>query len=349
MNDRLKSLSVHCLNVIMSFCEFAHFDFVNVVMQFCNRVDVGEDGQSQRSSQREMDRDRLRIDAFISIVGHLLTAKIKFPRTKQQPLLPNQTLMQPNRFKTALIRFLGHFSVQLDAKSVSPTRLNRVYKNDKQRSNKISKLFLDALYEIKSKICSNPSRDCTSTHSTASTVDIDTTAIPPQTALNPLNPTNSANALPAAMAMFAVPLADGASSLTVNSLSNISNLSVNPPITAPITVAHPMTSNHKLPPNLSSLRPLSMNSLSNGQNVRVHQQNGLQSTDLSVNPLYSVTVPFGSGELIEYQFLSFNPLLLRQRRYGSEREPVAYTQPMAECSFAFQSTQNVIPSIPMSK
>merc|ERR1719242_2389943 len=114
------------------------------VLNFCNGVCGPNIGNPQR------------IDVFVEILLNVLTAKIKFPRTKQQPLIPNQTLMQPNNFKRALENFLRYFDVELDPKEASPTRCNRVYKNDKQRSNKMAKRFLDALCQIQTNLRHRP-------------------------------------------------------------------------------------------------------------------------------------------------------------------------------------------------
>merc|ERR1719242_2699322 len=120
------------------------------VLNFCNGLRGAKIGNPQR------------IDVFVEILLNVLTAKIKFPRTKQQPLIPNQTLMQPNNFKRALENFLRYFDVELDPKDASPTRCNRAYKNDKQRSNKMAKRFLDALCQIQTNLRNQPQSMITS-------------------------------------------------------------------------------------------------------------------------------------------------------------------------------------------
>ena len=42
---------------------------------------------------------------FIEIFERILAEPVQFPRTKLQPLLPHQSLMQPNRFKKASEQF----------------------------------------------------------------------------------------------------------------------------------------------------------------------------------------------------------------------------------------------------
>eukprot|EP01083_Nonionella_stella_P128783 390306_1 len=42
-----------------------------------------------------------KITLFIEIFECILLEPVQFPRTKLQPLLPHQTLMQPNKFKKA--------------------------------------------------------------------------------------------------------------------------------------------------------------------------------------------------------------------------------------------------------
>lgn len=49
---------------------------------------------------------------FIDILDGILNEAVQFPRTKLQPLLPHQALMQPNRFKKAAQQFTGFYNIQ---------------------------------------------------------------------------------------------------------------------------------------------------------------------------------------------------------------------------------------------
>ena len=49
---------------------------------------------------------------YIDIVERILNEPVHFPRTKLQPLLPHQTLMQPNEFKKACQRFTTYYSTK---------------------------------------------------------------------------------------------------------------------------------------------------------------------------------------------------------------------------------------------
>eukprot|EP01084_Bolivina_argentea_P174660 302538_1 len=93
-----------------------------------------------------LDATATKINLYLNILIRILTAKIRFPRTKEQPLLPNQTLMQPNKFKSAFVQYLSHFDIHH-----KPTHRDSL-KCGKKRSNAISKSFVNSLYEIKNKM-----------------------------------------------------------------------------------------------------------------------------------------------------------------------------------------------------
>ena len=94
------------------------------------------------------------IHLFVTILLRILDSKIKFVRTKQQPLLPNQSLMQPSKFKTTFIKFIETFKVKCDVNEILAKR-NRSYgypnqdhKKDKHRSDRILKSVISSLHEI---------------------------------------------------------------------------------------------------------------------------------------------------------------------------------------------------------
>ena len=91
----------------------------------------------------------LRVNTFVSILINIMNSKIKFNRTKEQPLIPNQSLMQPNKFKHTFREFLSSFGVGLQEIHLSSLRPN---KSDKQRSNKIVGVYMDKLLEIQKQM-----------------------------------------------------------------------------------------------------------------------------------------------------------------------------------------------------
>lgn len=94
-----------------------------------------------------------KINLFIQIFLKIFDAKIKFIRTKYHPLLPNQTLMQPNKFKTISHLFLNHFDIKLEINDfLPPLKVNKIYQKDKRRSDKISMLFIESLHKIQSML-----------------------------------------------------------------------------------------------------------------------------------------------------------------------------------------------------
>ena len=55
--------------------------------------------------------DNQKMIIFIDILQRILLEPVQFPRTKLQPLLPHQALMQPNKFKKACERFTLIYNV----------------------------------------------------------------------------------------------------------------------------------------------------------------------------------------------------------------------------------------------
>lgn len=95
-----------------------------------------------------------RIRLFITILLKILHSKIKFIRTKEQPLLPNQSLMQPNKFKTAFIKFIENFNLKRNAQNMASLQTVQIYHKDKKRSTKILALFVNSLQEIEKSLMS---------------------------------------------------------------------------------------------------------------------------------------------------------------------------------------------------
>jgi len=109
------------------------------ILNFCN--------DTKFPSPLAVDHNR-RMHLFVTILISILESKIKFHRTKKQPLLTQQTLMQPNKFKSTLLEFFAHFELDFDTALVSFTHLNRKVKNDKQRSQKATDLYMEKLVAI---------------------------------------------------------------------------------------------------------------------------------------------------------------------------------------------------------
>lgn len=79
----------------------------------------------------------------------IFNTKIKFNRSKQQPLLPNTILMQPNKFKSFCIEFINHFNIKWNKDNILPSKINKKYQKDAQRSAKICESFIKCLYQIR--------------------------------------------------------------------------------------------------------------------------------------------------------------------------------------------------------
>eukprot|EP01084_Bolivina_argentea_P179522 310205_1 len=90
-----------------------------------------------------------KIHVFVSILLNILNSKIKFIRTKEQPLLLNQSLIQNNKFKTFFVRFLNQFDNKFNTDGF---KIGNVYRKDKERSKKISELFIHALSAIEDMV-----------------------------------------------------------------------------------------------------------------------------------------------------------------------------------------------------
>ena len=90
----------------------------------------------------------MRLYAFNKILLSLLNSKIKFTRSKEQPLIPKQTLTQSNKFKSVLIQFIKHFGINLNVDSFGKWE-------GKKSTKLIMTLYMDALNEIEKLLLSS--------------------------------------------------------------------------------------------------------------------------------------------------------------------------------------------------
>ena len=72
--------------------------------------------------------DTARMVLFVEIFERIMSESVQFPRTKLQPLLPHQALMQPNRFKKGCERFTLCYGVrwEMASHSANYTKRDRV-------------------------------------------------------------------------------------------------------------------------------------------------------------------------------------------------------------------------------
>ena len=99
-----------------------------------------------------------RMCVFIDILVTIFESEIKFANTKSWPLLPYQTLMQRNLFKTECMEFIKHYNISWNSSKICPDKVKHEYVRDKNRSQKIFESFIQCLLEIKQKLLSpNPS------------------------------------------------------------------------------------------------------------------------------------------------------------------------------------------------
>lgn len=94
--------------------------------------------------------NNMRLYAFNKILISLLNSKIKFNRSKEQPLIPKQSLNQSNKFRTVLFQFIKHFGINIDV------NVSNVGKDeDKKTANAILSLVMNSLYEIEKFLLSS--------------------------------------------------------------------------------------------------------------------------------------------------------------------------------------------------
>eukprot|EP01084_Bolivina_argentea_P290949 499947_1 len=92
--------------------------------------------------------DNIKMGIFITIFVNIFEETIRFKKTKSQPLLPYQTVIQPNRFKDECVKLMDHYQIKLDLTSVNPLKVGKKYQKDAKRSQKISKSFKKAFVSI---------------------------------------------------------------------------------------------------------------------------------------------------------------------------------------------------------
>ena len=98
-----------------------------------------------------MDNNK-KMDLFISIFLLIIDGKITFQRTKAQPLMPYQTLIQPNNFRKKCKEFVSFYDIPWNHNSISPSKIHRKYQKDKLRSSKIFNSFINCLKSIQCKL-----------------------------------------------------------------------------------------------------------------------------------------------------------------------------------------------------
>jgi len=275
------------------------------LLNFCNSLPLRNNGK---------------IDVFVSILITILSSKVPFERTKEQPLLPYQTYMQPNSFKTQLLQFLNHFDVQVETEQVSKTHSKKVYKNDKQRSNKISKMFISALQQIKRLAQTGGTelqlfRRATTDNTISLTLDLNDTSM-----FDLDNDNDDSTTATAAIHEFedAEPSPD-ANSHRDHSHSGVRRVHFHPHADSNSRCAmHSPSSSSSSSTSSTSTSNLSvnMNMLSSRIQSRIpYTASSLQPPS---GPLHSVVVPLNHQIGIQYQFWSFSPLHVSQNLVATQ-------------------------------
>lgn len=94
--------------------------------------------------------------AFIDILDCILTTRIKYPKSRKQPLIQLQALMQPNSFKNLCLRLLKKFDIKWKVRLIAKSQpmlagvIGR--EKDKDRAKRIHAAFLDCLLQIKQRL-----------------------------------------------------------------------------------------------------------------------------------------------------------------------------------------------------
>lgn len=83
---------------------------------------------------------------FNKILLSVLNSKISFISAKPMPLIPGQTLIQPNKFKSILIQYIKHFAIKIN---IDPFR---IYHKEKISTETIITTFIDSLNDIAAKL-----------------------------------------------------------------------------------------------------------------------------------------------------------------------------------------------------
>lgn len=99
--------------------------------------------------------DSIRMKIFIEILIDIFESTIKFKKTKSQPLLPYQTVIQPNKFKDEIIGLIKYYGVEIDSNGINPIKVGKTYQKDSQRSRKISNSYKNALISVQQLLDNN--------------------------------------------------------------------------------------------------------------------------------------------------------------------------------------------------
>eukprot|EP01084_Bolivina_argentea_P154011 268493_1 len=93
--------------------------------------------------------DQMKMCLFVETLLVIFDENINFARTKSQPLIPFQSLIQPNCFKSECKNFIQFYGIKWDQKHIIPAKINRIYQKDKTRSKKIYDTFITSLNNLK--------------------------------------------------------------------------------------------------------------------------------------------------------------------------------------------------------
>ena len=94
---------------------------------------------------------------FIDILLIIFDCDIQFARTKSQPLIPYQSVIQPNSFKSQCKHFIEFYDIIWDQTDIIPSKINRIYQKDKKRSKKIYDTFIESLKKLQILFLKNKS------------------------------------------------------------------------------------------------------------------------------------------------------------------------------------------------
>ncbi len=85
---------------------------------------------------------------FIDVFLMIFEETIQFPKTKSQPLLPYQTVIQPNRFRKECKKFIKFYNAKIDFSEITPIKIGNEYQRDCKRSKKIADSFINGFISI---------------------------------------------------------------------------------------------------------------------------------------------------------------------------------------------------------
>eukprot|EP01084_Bolivina_argentea_P114046 203134_1 len=97
----------------------------------------------------------MKMNLFIEIVLNIFNENIQFPKTKCQPLIPYQTLIQPNKFRNVCKDLLKFYDITVDLTNITPIKIGKKYQKDCKRSKKIANSWINSFLLIKNKLNNN--------------------------------------------------------------------------------------------------------------------------------------------------------------------------------------------------